>query len=227
MACLSADEGFELLKTGQYSDLTLTCGNTTFRVHKAVVCPKCKFFKACLKGGFVEATTSDIKMEETQPGILAAALVYLYTGAIEGKRVLEITRSHEVKFIRASPHGMALRMNVDLYQLADLLMLQQLQAEVAPMLKVTLSCLLSDPGVDWTQALNGKEPYEELASTLDYAFERIPAHNVKVRVQLTNSALAFFSDQAKPRPLIQVLNKHEPVAFRTTLAARGIGLDND
>lgn len=37
----------------EYSDLTITCGPHTFRVHKAIVCPRSDYFKAaCRKGRF-------------------------------------------------------------------------------------------------------------------------------------------------------------------------------
>ena len=227
MTCLSADEGFELLKTGHYSDLTLTCGKTIFKVHKAVVCPKSKFFEACLKGAFVEASTSNIKMEETHPRLLAIALVYLYTGAYAAEKVAEFKKGYGLRLYSTSPRTTVARMFVDLYQLADRLKLPELQAKAAVELKVTFSHRHSRNAWDWTQARKGKQPYEEIASTIDYAFESIPGHDLKLRVQLTDSALAYFSDQVKPMPLIQLLNKHEPVAFRIALAARSIDLDSD
>ncbi|KAH7362442.1 hypothetical protein B0T11DRAFT_328514 [Plectosphaerella cucumerina] len=34
-----------LYETGRYSDLTIKCRTTTFKVHKAVLCPRSRFFK--------------------------------------------------------------------------------------------------------------------------------------------------------------------------------------
>jgi hypothetical protein len=45
-----------LLKSGAYSDLIVTCGSDTYKVHKAVVCEKADFFARALKfGGKVSA----------------------------------------------------------------------------------------------------------------------------------------------------------------------------
>lgn len=40
-----------LYRTGKLSDLTVTCGDRVFRVHKAIVCAQSPFFdKACTSG---------------------------------------------------------------------------------------------------------------------------------------------------------------------------------
>jgi hypothetical protein len=39
------------LKSGAYSDLTITCGSDTYKVHKVVVCERADFFARALKFG--------------------------------------------------------------------------------------------------------------------------------------------------------------------------------
>src|SRR5947207_15393716 len=41
-----------LLESGKYSDLTLTCGDDEYRVHRAIVCPHSAFFEAACGGDF-------------------------------------------------------------------------------------------------------------------------------------------------------------------------------
>ncbi|KAF2107726.1 hypothetical protein BDV96DRAFT_505827 [Lophiotrema nucula] len=40
-----------LLETGKHSDFTITCGNSTFRVHKSIVCTQSEFFDAASRFG--------------------------------------------------------------------------------------------------------------------------------------------------------------------------------
>lgn len=40
-----------LLASGQYSDLTLKCGTSTFRVHRSIICPQSDFFAGCVDSG--------------------------------------------------------------------------------------------------------------------------------------------------------------------------------
>lgn len=42
----------KLLETEEYSDLVVRCGNVELKVHKAVVCTGCEFFKGAVEGGF-------------------------------------------------------------------------------------------------------------------------------------------------------------------------------
>ena len=41
-----------LLHSGEFSDMTVSCGNRDFKVHRAIVCPQSPFFEAALKDGF-------------------------------------------------------------------------------------------------------------------------------------------------------------------------------
>ena len=57
-----------LLKSGQYSDITITCGRSSFKAHRAVICPKSKFFEAACKKGFKVSTASNALAETlTEP----------------------------------------------------------------------------------------------------------------------------------------------------------------
>lgn len=48
---------FGLLESGVYFDLTIACKGSEWAVHKAVVCPKSKYFAAVCKPGFQVNTT--------------------------------------------------------------------------------------------------------------------------------------------------------------------------
>jgi hypothetical protein len=42
-----------ILESGKYSDLTISCGDRVFNVHRAVVCPRSSFFAAACDGKFL------------------------------------------------------------------------------------------------------------------------------------------------------------------------------
>ncbi|KAF5253945.1 hypothetical protein FANTH_1270 [Fusarium anthophilum] len=67
-----------LLRTGDYSDLTITCSKDQCRVHKAIICPRSKFFKAACDGNFKEAQTSTIDLPDDDPVAVRMMIDYLY-----------------------------------------------------------------------------------------------------------------------------------------------------
>lgn len=43
---------YRLKISADYSDLTITCGEKEFKVHRAVICPRSDYFDAACKGEF-------------------------------------------------------------------------------------------------------------------------------------------------------------------------------
>ncbi|KAI9781527.1 MAG: hypothetical protein M1839_005942 [Geoglossum umbratile] len=68
-----------LFQSDKYSDLTITCGNEVFKVHRAVVCPRSKFFAAACDGKFKEGITSEIELPDDDPETVQRMLSFLYT----------------------------------------------------------------------------------------------------------------------------------------------------
>ncbi|RGP74637.1 amino acid transport gap1 [Fusarium sporotrichioides] len=69
----------KLLKTGAYSDLTITCGTDKYAVHKAIVCSRSSFFAAACDGELKEAKTGEIDLPEDDPVAVKMMIRYLYT----------------------------------------------------------------------------------------------------------------------------------------------------
>ncbi|RBQ77366.1 hypothetical protein FVER14953_12944 [Fusarium verticillioides] len=67
-----------LLQTGDYSDLTITCGKDQYHVHKAIICPRSNFFKAACDGKFKEAQTGKIDLPDDDPAAVRMMIEYLY-----------------------------------------------------------------------------------------------------------------------------------------------------
>ncbi|KAI4710214.1 hypothetical protein J4E89_004665 [Alternaria sp. Ai002NY15] len=78
---LTSLKGF--LKSGAYSDLTITSGSDTFNVHKVIVCGRAEFFARTLKFGGKEAESDIIDLPEDEPAIVKLLVQYLYEGEYE------------------------------------------------------------------------------------------------------------------------------------------------
>ncbi|KLO81753.1 uncharacterized protein LW93_6906 [Fusarium fujikuroi] len=68
----------DLLKTGDYSDLTISCGKDRYPVHKAIICPRSHFFKAACDGKFKEAQTGTINLPDDDPIAVRMMIEYFY-----------------------------------------------------------------------------------------------------------------------------------------------------
>ncbi|KAI6758241.1 hypothetical protein HG530_010481 [Fusarium avenaceum] len=68
----------ELFKTGDYSDLTIVCGDDRYKVHKAVVCPRSPFFKKACDGNVEESQTNEVKLPDDDPVAVRMMIEYLY-----------------------------------------------------------------------------------------------------------------------------------------------------
>ncbi|KAF4999389.1 hypothetical protein FGRMN_2530 [Fusarium graminum] len=67
-----------LLETGDYSDLTIVCGDYRHQVHKSVVCTRSHFFKAACDGKFKEAQTGEVQLPDDDPVAVRMMVEYLY-----------------------------------------------------------------------------------------------------------------------------------------------------
>ncbi|KAF2433593.1 POZ domain-containing protein [Tothia fuscella] len=69
----------ERFGNGQYSDLTIKCGDKNFQGHKVVVCSQSEFFNNACKGGFKESDTNIIDCSNDDQKLLGTLLRFLYT----------------------------------------------------------------------------------------------------------------------------------------------------
>ncbi|KAF2023849.1 hypothetical protein EK21DRAFT_80003, partial [Setomelanomma holmii] len=68
-------------KNGDFSDLTITCGGLTFKVHIVVVCSSCDFFKRSIRFAVgKEAEEKRIDLPEDDPEMIRRLITYLYVG---------------------------------------------------------------------------------------------------------------------------------------------------
>ncbi|OCK75339.1 hypothetical protein K432DRAFT_466403 [Lepidopterella palustris CBS 459.81] len=105
-----------LLSSGEYSDFTITCGDDTYAVHKAIICPRSDFFAKAVKFG-KEAEENKIVLVEDEPEIVKLMIQYLYeldydepklpTLDISSDDDLELTAFKELAIIKGGKHKAA------------------------------------------------------------------------------------------------------------------------
>ncbi|KAF2737119.1 hypothetical protein EJ04DRAFT_129332 [Polyplosphaeria fusca] len=69
----------QLLFSGDYSDFTIVCGERTWKVHKAIICPRSDYFARAVTFG-KEAEDKCIDLVEDDPEVVGLMLEYFYTG---------------------------------------------------------------------------------------------------------------------------------------------------
>ncbi|KAL2692910.1 hypothetical protein IWX47DRAFT_928890 [Phyllosticta citricarpa] len=73
----------KLLHSGIFSDIEIKVGTTTFKVHKAILCTRCEYFRRAFDAthGFKEALTNIITLEEPDtPEVVRAMLEHIHRG---------------------------------------------------------------------------------------------------------------------------------------------------
>ncbi|GME32691.1 uncharacterized protein K452DRAFT_358373 [Neofusicoccum parvum] len=68
------------LRSGQYSDLVIRCGDRTWNVHKVVVCSQCEFLQNTCSKGFQEEKSGIIELNHDPADAVDAMLEWAYSG---------------------------------------------------------------------------------------------------------------------------------------------------
>ncbi|VUC32711.1 unnamed protein product [Clonostachys rosea] len=67
-----------LFKNESYSDLTILCGGSQYKVHRALICPRSSFFEAACRNNFKEAKTGEISLPDDDPVAVKMMIRYFY-----------------------------------------------------------------------------------------------------------------------------------------------------
>ncbi|PVH71125.1 hypothetical protein DL98DRAFT_471994 [Cadophora sp. DSE1049] len=63
-----------------YSDLTIVCGDRSWKVHRVVVCSQSRVLHAACMTGFKEAQTGVVDLDDDDPAPVETMLKFFYTG---------------------------------------------------------------------------------------------------------------------------------------------------
>ncbi|KAK8050254.1 hypothetical protein PG994_011984 [Apiospora phragmitis] len=109
-----------LLKTGDFSDVTVKCDDTVWQLHKTILCARSTYFAKALAGPFKEAATGKCDILEVNSEVFGEVVEFIYTGQIK-KRALRLGSSFSNEFPGAMRHWYKLFLAADYFQLEDLM----------------------------------------------------------------------------------------------------------
>ncbi|TID23427.1 ATP-dependent RNA helicase [Venturia nashicola] len=97
-----------------YSDLIIKCKNAEFRVHKAIICPQCKFFEKACKKEWAKKIATEASHPTTIPhrhsvSAMSAMIEYFYTENYD----------HALGDLGTPTWEREMRFHIDVYILAD------------------------------------------------------------------------------------------------------------
>ncbi|KAG7104124.1 flavin-containing monoamine oxidase A [Verticillium longisporum] len=94
--------------SGDYTDMTIICGDMEYQVHKAIVCPRSKYFDAMFSHGMQEKDTSRVDLSDHNPFAVNALIKFLYELDYEASHTtathLKDTELHSALELESEPY---------------------------------------------------------------------------------------------------------------------------
>ncbi|KAH6663134.1 BTB/POZ protein [Verticillium dahliae] len=91
-----------------YTDMTIICGDMEYQVHKAIVCPRSKYFDAMFSHGMQEKDTSRVDLSDHNPFAVNALIKFLYELDYEASHTtatqLKDTELHSALELESEPY---------------------------------------------------------------------------------------------------------------------------
>ncbi|KAL2006817.1 hypothetical protein VTN00DRAFT_9485 [Thermoascus crustaceus] len=73
----------QFLSTGEFSDFTIVCGDSEWKVHRVILCAQSQYFRVICKECYREGTSRRLELKEEDPDVIQAVLSFLYTDDYE------------------------------------------------------------------------------------------------------------------------------------------------
>ncbi|KAH9902350.1 hypothetical protein F4778DRAFT_121130 [Xylariomycetidae sp. FL2044] len=114
----------DLLKSGNFCDVEVTCDSRTWKLHKSIICPRCPYFAKAFGGHLKEATTNTINIQGFHPQELNWFITFIYTGK----------STHTLKKFLKNPQTLFPTCKA-VINMADYFCLESFQTVLAPQLR--------------------------------------------------------------------------------------------
>ncbi|RPA71752.1 hypothetical protein BJ508DRAFT_381899 [Ascobolus immersus RN42] len=117
--------GESLFMNDEYSDFKIVVGDRIWPAHRTIVCTQSAFFKAALRGGFMEAQEGMVRITDESPKDIYRILSFLYThdyhdyGAPYYEEFGKLNREERWGRIYLEDQHYATRTNLSMHRLAD------------------------------------------------------------------------------------------------------------
>ncbi|KAL2002768.1 hypothetical protein VTN02DRAFT_5986 [Thermoascus thermophilus] len=160
----------EFLYTGMYSNFTIVCGGSEWKVHRVILCAQSPYFQKICKECYQEGENRRLELKEEDPDVIQAVLDFLYTGDYETD---EIDYSQDVNAL--------INRHVQVYACADKFCISDLKDVAAKKFDEQLSLLLEY--VDSNN--NNNEKGEVLATIIPEVYSTTPSTDRQLRDILT------------------------------------------
>ena len=80
--CRLSDDMNNLFENPNFSDVTLTCGNREFKMHKAILASRSAVFNAMFEHQMLEGKSNRVQIEDVDSDVMTEVLRFIYTGKI-------------------------------------------------------------------------------------------------------------------------------------------------
>jgi speckle-type POZ protein len=130
--CRLADDLNNLFESPSFSDVTLTCANKEFKMHKAILASRSAVFSAMFEHQMLEGKSNRVKIEDVDPEVMTEVLRFIYTG-----KIINIDKMADLLLPVADKYALdrlkslceeALSVNLDIENVADTLILADLHS---------------------------------------------------------------------------------------------------
>ena len=121
----------KLLSDGLLADLTIKCGDSEFKAHKAILASQSPVFRRMLESDMKEQRTNVIEISDVDQAVISDMLAYIYTGSAPNldtlaRELLNVANKYELSgLFTMCERELKLKINlenvIELLQLADML----------------------------------------------------------------------------------------------------------
>ncbi len=130
--CRLGEDLSVLFESPNFSDVTLTCGNREFKMHKAILSARSAVFNAMFESQMVEGISNRVKIDDVEPEVMNEVLRFIYTGKIADiEKMVDLLLAAADKYALERLKALCeeeLSMNLDVENVAETLVLADLHS---------------------------------------------------------------------------------------------------